>query len=62
MLGLAARRMVKTLLVNGDDGRLVALVLRGDHELNPLKAQKLRGRGQPAVHGRGCADFSAGRL
>ncbi len=29
----------------------VALLLRGDHELNAVKAQKLPGRRQPAAHG-----------
>jgi len=33
-------RLLKTLVVEGADGGLVALVLRGDHELNALKAQK----------------------
>ncbi|HEX9707923.1 MAG TPA: proline--tRNA ligase, partial [Steroidobacteraceae bacterium] len=33
-------RLLKTLIVEGADGGLVALVLRGDHELNALKAQK----------------------
>ena len=37
-------RTVKTLVVDATDGGLIALVLRGDHELNALKAQK-----QPAV-------------
>ncbi|MFT5218536.1 MAG: prolyl-tRNA synthetase [Planctomycetota bacterium] len=32
---------LKTLIAEADDGELVALVLRGDHELNPLKAEKL---------------------
>ncbi len=32
---------LKTLLVNGEEGGLVALVLRGDHQLNPIKAAKL---------------------
>ena len=34
-------RCLKTLLVEGRDGGVVALVLRGDHELNAVKAQKL---------------------
>ena len=34
---------VKTLLVMGESDRIVALVLRGDHVLNALKAQKLPG-------------------
>jgi prolyl-tRNA synthetase len=39
-LTVDAARTVKTLLVRGSGG-VVALVLRGDHELNPLKAEKL---------------------
>jgi prolyl-tRNA synthetase len=46
-LGLAAARLVKTLMVESDDGGLVALVLRGDHELNAVKAQKLPGVASP---------------
>jgi prolyl-tRNA synthetase len=38
---------LKTLLVEGRDGGLVALALRGDHELNPLKAEKLPGVATP---------------
>jgi len=40
-LGVDAARVLKTLVVEGADGGLVALVLRGDHELNAVKAQKL---------------------
>jgi len=36
-----ATRLLKTLVVEGTDGGLVALFVRGDHELNALKAQKL---------------------
>ena len=32
---------LKTLLVKGNDDTIVALVLRGDHELNAIKAEKL---------------------
>ncbi len=39
-LGTPAERCLKTLIVEGEDG-LVALVLRGDHELNRVKAEKL---------------------
>ena len=46
-LGLPAGRLVKTLMVESDDGGLVALVLRGDHELNAVKAQKLPGVASP---------------
>lgn len=41
------RQTVKTLLVDGSDGQLVALVLRGDHALNPVKAGKLDGIAEP---------------
>ncbi|HHQ42064.1 MAG TPA: proline--tRNA ligase [Chromatiales bacterium] len=40
-VGVPAERCAKTLLVEGSGGGLVALVLRGDHELNALKAEKL---------------------
>src|SRR5262249_51519647 len=46
-LKVAAERCVKTLIVEGADGAPVALVLRGDHELNVVKAQKLAGVGSP---------------
>ena len=36
-----ASRCLKTLLVAGAEGGVVALVLRGDHELNSVKAEKL---------------------
>jgi prolyl-tRNA synthetase len=39
-------RCVKTLIVEGTDG-VVALVVRGDHELNAVKAQKLPGVASP---------------
>ena len=39
---------VKTLLVAAEqEGELVALVLRGDHQLNPIKAEKLSGVAAP---------------
>lgn len=34
---------LKTLIVKGTDDQLVAILLRGDHELNPLKVEKLAG-------------------
>jgi prolyl-tRNA synthetase len=42
-LRVEARQCLKTLLVEGTDGGVVALVVRGDHELNAVKAQKLPG-------------------
>jgi prolyl-tRNA synthetase len=40
LLGVAPAQCVKTLVVDGSDGNVIALVLRGDHELNAVKAQK----------------------
>ncbi len=37
------QKCLKTLVVDGEDGGLVALVLRGDHTLNAVKAEKLEG-------------------
>ncbi len=45
--GVAATASIKTLFVEGADGELVALVLRGDHQLNQIKAEKLPGISQP---------------
>ena len=39
-LGVEARRCLKTILVEGSDGGLVALCLRGDHEINAVKASR----------------------
>jgi prolyl-tRNA synthetase len=47
LLGIRPSRMLKTLIVDGSDGGLVALVLRGDHELNAVKAQKAAGVASP---------------
>ena len=46
-LKIAPRQCLKTLIVEGSDGGLVALCLRGDHELNPLKAERLPGVARP---------------
>jgi prolyl-tRNA synthetase len=46
-LHIPASRCVKTLLVEGDGEGIVALVVRGDHELNAIKAQKLPGVASP---------------
>ncbi len=47
LLGIEARRLVKTLIVKAvaDDANpsgLVALLIRGDQDINPVKAEKLR--------------------
>ncbi len=46
-LKLPASKLVKTLLVDSTDGGVVALLVRGDHELNAVKAQKLEGVFKP---------------
>ena len=46
LLDIEASQTIKTLIVEGSDGP-VALVLRGDHELNSVKAQKLEGVATP---------------
>lgn len=38
---LPIEKTVKTLMVKGEDGGLVALLVRGDHDLNEIKAEKL---------------------
>ena len=41
LLSLDALQCIKTLIVNGnEEGELIALVLRGDHQLNTIKAEK----------------------
>jgi len=47
LLGIQSETTIKTLVVDGEDGNLVALVLRGDHELNEVKAVKIDGVAQP---------------
>lgn len=47
-LGLPASQNVKTLIVEGEEaGALFAVMLRGDHELNEIKAAKLPGVASP---------------
>lgn len=52
-LNIPAQQVVKTLVVKGEGdsnlggSNLVALVLRGDHELNDIKAEKLSGVAAP---------------
>ena len=40
---IPASQCLKTLIVRGESNTLVALLLRGDHELNPIKAEKIPG-------------------
>jgi prolyl-tRNA synthetase len=47
-LGLPASQNIKTLIVEGEEaGALFAVILRGDHELNEIKAAKLPGVASP---------------
>ena len=46
-MGVPATRTLKLLMVDGSDGGVVAIVVRGDHELNVIKAQKLPGVATP---------------
>lgn len=46
-LKVAPEQTLKLLLVEASDGGLVGLALRGDHELNAIKAQKLPGVANP---------------
>ena len=46
-LDVPAERCLKTLVVRGSDRPAVALLLRGDHELNALKAARLEGVASP---------------
>ncbi|MEH6584916.1 MAG: proline--tRNA ligase [Halioglobus sp.] len=49
-LAIDSASLVKTLVVQGDEeGKLVALVLRGDHQLNGIKAEKLAGVACPLL-------------
>jgi len=45
-LGISAEQTLKTLIVEGNNGP-IALALRGDHELNAVKAQKIPGVASP---------------
>jgi len=46
-LGVAPAQCLKTLLVDGADGDVIAIVVRGDHEMNAVKTQKLPGVAAP---------------
>jgi prolyl-tRNA synthetase len=49
LLDVATTTMIKTLFVKGDNEQapIMALVLRGDHELNDVKAEKIEGVAVP---------------
>ena len=60
-LGVASTQTLKTLIVEGTDGP-VALILRGDHELNAIKAQKLDGVLSPLTMAEPAAIKAAGTV
>ena len=47
LLDIKPKTTIKTLVVEGDNDSLLAIVLRGDHELNEVKAAKIKGVKQP---------------
>ncbi len=47
LLKIEAAQTIKTLLVDGEESAVVALLVRGDHELNTIKAEKLAGVAVP---------------
>ncbi|WP_447895972.1 proline--tRNA ligase [Vreelandella sp. GE22] len=49
--GLAIEKTVKTLIVRGAEGGLIALLVRGDHELNEVKAENLPEVASPLTMG-----------
>jgi len=46
-LGVAPAQCLKTLLVDGANDDVIAIVVRGDHEMNSVKTQKLPGVASP---------------
>ncbi len=49
LLSIEPRQTIKTLIVKGDAGEapLLALIVRGDHQLNAIKAEKIEGIATP---------------
>ena len=70
VLGLPSSRVLKTLFVAGAEEGVVALLLRGDHELNAVKAEKLAAVASPlrfateaeVRNAAGCAPGSLGPI
>ena len=48
-LGVPARRCLETLFLEGEDGSPIAVCLRGDHELNLIKAAGMPGVATPVA-------------
>ncbi|VAW92094.1 Prolyl-tRNA synthetase, bacterial type [hydrothermal vent metagenome] len=47
LLKVAASQCIKTLLVEGVEDSIIALVVRGDHEINEIKAEKINNIASP---------------
>jgi len=47
LLAVTPSRCLKTLLIKGEHGEIIALTLRGDHTLNAVKAEKIEGVKRP---------------
>lgn len=43
LLNMSAAQTLKTLIIEGTDNTLIALVMRGDHDVNDIKVEKLDG-------------------
>ena len=69
-LRVSPEQCIKTLLVEGEDGGVIALCLRGDHILNEIKAEKLEQIARPLAFASdeqvrevtGCAPGSLGPI
>jgi prolyl-tRNA synthetase len=46
-LNIESKQCIKMLLVKAEDEGVIAFALRGDHELNPVKAEKIEGVFKP---------------
>ncbi len=47
LLAVSPEKTIKTLIVKGSEAPLIALILRGDHELNTTKCAKIKSLAQP---------------
>ncbi|HEC04920.1 MAG TPA: proline--tRNA ligase, partial [Thiothrix sp.] len=69
-LNVEPQQIIKTLFVLGENDDIIALLLRGDHELNEIKAEKIKGIAEPLtfatddqiVEAAGCRAGSLGPL
>ena len=69
-LKISTDQIIKTLIVLGDNDNVVALLVRGDHELNEIKAEKIEGIASPlefaseeqVIEATGCKPGSVGPI